>query len=430
MIANPLVFIGLREIAGYFSNLKRGFEELGVKCTLLDLAGNPSRYDNGQNPLWVRWLSGTASALGVHFARSFVLRFIWLTVFQSLFSIVAFVIAVVRYDVFILGGNSTFFFFLELPLLRLLGKKVIYVFLGSDSRPIYLNGAAYKGEGNVLVVKAGTWVQKRVVRVIESLATACINHPPQAYFHERPFISVLYIGLPYAGPTRPPEAIVPVPIGQPVQIIHIPSKAGPKGSDRFRAIIERLKLRHEIEYTEMSGITNSEVLKIITQADFALDEFFSDSPMAVFATECAFHSVPVVVGSYYASEIENDYAREDLPPSMFVHPDNMEQAIEKMIVDTRFRQDLGRAAYTFVSTRWKARDVAARYLQIVDGTSPPAAWYDPYRLRYVHGAGLHEDELRTNIKQFTKGGDTSSLMLNDKPEVIRALITQTDFDNG
>jgi glycosyltransferase involved in cell wall biosynthesis len=419
---SPRVFIGLREIAGYFSNLKRGFEALGVECTFLDLAGNPSMYDHGRNPAWARGLSAMASSMGMRFSYTFVLRFIWLTVFQSLFSIVAFVIAVFRYDVFILGGNSTFFFFLELPLLRLLGKKVIYVFLGSDSRPIYLNGYAYKGEDHVSVVKAGTWVQKRVVRVIESLATACINHPPQAYFHERPFVSVLYMGLPYGGPTRAPEAIVPMPAGRPVRIIHIPSIMGPKGSDRFRAIIERLRLRHEIEYTEMTGITNSEVLKIIAQADFALDEFFSDTPMAVLATECAFHAVPVVVGSYYAPEIESDYAREDLPPSMFVHPDNMEQAIEKMIVDTRFRQELGRAAYAFVSTRWTARCVAERYLQIMDGTLPPNAWYDPYRLRYVHGAGLHEDELRVNIQKFTAGGDTSSLMLADKPELIRSLM--------
>ena len=75
----------------------------------------------------------------------------------------------------------------------------------------------------------------------------------------------------------------------------------------LRQIIHSLKEKYSIEYIEISGIPHNEVIKIISTADIALDEFYSDTPMSVFATECAFQGVPVVVGSYYVDSIQNDY---------------------------------------------------------------------------------------------------------------------------
>lgn len=414
------VFIGLREVAGFCGNLQRGFHALGVSCTFLDLGGTVFKHGTGRNPWWVRTMAGLATRFGAAFSRNFVLRFIWLTTFQNIFSAVALCIALFRYDVFIMVGNSTFLYFLEVPLLRLLGKRVIYVFLGSDSRPLYLNGYAFKGKGNVRLVRIMTRVQQAVVRFIERSAHACVNHPPQAYFHQRPFASVLHMGLPYAGPSKEPGPTADE--GRPVRIIHIPSKAGPKGSDRFRAIIERLKEKYAIDYVEMTGIPHAQVLETIAGADMALDEFFSDTPMAVFATECAFHGVPVVVGGYYSEYMAADHPGLPLPPSMFVVPDEVEQAIERLIIDREKRTALGSEAFNYVTAHWTAEQVAAKYLRIIEGDIPKEWMYDPYQLKYIHGAGLHEDELKENIRLFTQNGKTSSLALDDKPYLRNALM--------
>ena len=39
------IFIGLFEIAGYFSNLKKGFQELGIECCFISLLPHQFEYE-------------------------------------------------------------------------------------------------------------------------------------------------------------------------------------------------------------------------------------------------------------------------------------------------------------------------------------------------------------------------------------------------
>ena len=123
---NPRIFIGLREVSGYFSNLKKGFEEIGLDTTFLNLGGNPFNYDPGNNPKWVSILNLIGAKLGSRFSKNFILRAIWLLIFQNIF-IFAFLIAVFRYDIFIFGSHSTFFF-IDYLILKLLGKNYLRLF--------------------------------------------------------------------------------------------------------------------------------------------------------------------------------------------------------------------------------------------------------------------------------------------------------------
>ncbi len=417
----PRVFIGLREISGYFGNLKQGFDEIGVDAVFLNLGGNHFNYTSGKNPLWVEWFNFIGSNLGAKFSGNFILRFLWLTVFQNIFSLLAFFISIFRYDTFILGGNSTFFYFLELPILKLFGKKIIYVFLGTDSRPIYMNGYVCSESSNFIVIVLLTRLQKLVVNIIEYFADVVINHPPQAHFHKEPFLSMLQIGLPYSGAER--GRIEKEVHGEgPIKIIHIPSKAGPKGSIKFREIIDELKLKYEIDYTEISGIPHDEVLKIIAEADIALDEMYSDTPLAVFATECAFHSVPIVVGSYYVNNIKLDYEEGDIPPSEFTLPDELKSTIEKLIVDEDYRLDVANKLYQFVSTKWKSSDVAQRYLKVIKNDIEPRWYYDPNTISYYHGCGLEEYQVVANLNAFLNASKANSLLLKDKPLLVKSIL--------
>jgi len=416
------IFIGLREISGYFSNLKVGFEEIGIYAVFLNLGGNKFNYSEGKNPKWISVFNFIGRKIGSNFSRNFVLRFIWLTVFQSIFSLVAFFITLFTYDVFILGSNSTFFYFLELPILRLCRKKIIYVFLGSDSRPLYLNGYVYNGNPNPQFLIMLTWIQKRVIKIIEKYATVIVNHPPQAYFHEKSFASVLLIGLPYQEKSKSVDFKNVACRDNIMKIIHIPSKAGPKGSNNFRQIIHSLKEKYSIEYIEISGIPHNEVIKIISTADIALDEFYSDTPMSVFATECAFQGVPVVVGSYYVDSIQNDYKKCNLPPSMFVAPENIEKAIEKLIIDEDYRKQLGKAAYNFVTKNWLAKTVATKYLKLILDDFPNEWLYDPYNISYLYGCGLSREQVKKNVGKFVESKGINSLCLKDKPHLEREFL--------
>ena len=159
----------------------------------------------------------------------------------------------------------------------------------------------------------------------------------------------------------------------------------------------RFAEKYPIDYVEISGISNEEVHKIITEADFALDEYYSDTPLSGFATECAFQYKPVVVGSYYAASIHEDYPKNILPPSMFVAPENIEDTIEKLIVDTGFRNQSAKEIYDFVVQNWTATLVARKYLKLIDNTFPKEWLYDPGKITYLFGCGLSGEEVKSGV---------------------------------
>lgn len=415
------ILIGLREVAGFCTRLQKGFEEIGVTAHFLDLGGNHLNYSSGKNPAWMNFFAAISGKLGVKFSGTYVSRALWLLIFQNLISLPALFISIFRYDVFIFCSNSTFFFFLELPLLRLLGKKVIYVFLGTDSRPIYLNGYLMNDSS-----KPGLriWIcrfQKIVVRIIERLADVCINHPPQAYFHERKFISMHCVGIP-VNLQDTENMPVHTAANNTVSILHAPSKTGPKGSAQFSAIVENLKKKgYPIEYIEVTNVPNAEVLRLINLCDFILDEMYSDTPMAVFASEAAAAGKPAVVGGYYWEKIKGDIPKDSLPPNAFVHPEKVEEAIERFISDAESRNAAGKEAKVFVAQKWSAARVAGNYLKILNGTVPQEWYYDPHALTYLHGCGLSEERAKANIRLFIEKGGIKSLCLSDKPELEKAM---------
>ncbi|MDB0011060.1 hypothetical protein N9D78_01625 [Flavobacteriales bacterium] len=409
---NPRVFIGLREVAGYFSNLKKGFEEIGVNCAFLNLGGNPFNYDLGKNPKWVTALNLVGEKVGTKFSKSFILRAIWLLIFQNIFGFFAFFIAIFRYDVFIFGSHSTFFFFIDYLILKLMRKKIICVYLGSDTRPIFLNGYAFTGKGNARIIRIITRLQKSIIKFSERLSDITINYPPTAQFHNKEFVSWFHIGIPSEFPKFKKKEIG----NKKIRIIHCPSKAQPKGSKIFKKIIEELELKYEIDYIEASGVPHKEVIKLISSADLALDEVYSDSPMAVFATECASQRVPVVVGSYYGNEIELDHPKNILPPSAFVQPKDLKSNIEELILEKDKRKKLGDAAYGFVKKNWSKAEVAKRYIKLINNDYPSEWNYNPLRIKYLYGTGLSKEQLLINLKKFSKGKKGSNVFfLKDKP---------------
>ena len=408
----PRVFIGLREVAGYFSNLNKGFEEIGLDSAFLNLGGNPFNYDLGTNPKWVTALNFIGAKFGAKFGKNFILRAIWLLIFQNIFSFFAFLIAVFRYDIFIFGSHSTFFFFLDYIVLKLLGKKIICVYLGSDTRPVFLNGYAFTGNGNIRALRLITKCQKLVINISELFSDISINHPPFGQFHKKEFFKHLSLGI----PTLVPSIKVKSERNKKIKIIHCPSKALPKGSHLFAEIIKRLKFKYDIEYIKASGIPHREVLNLIATADIALDEFYSDTPLAVFASECASLKVPVVVGSYYTIEIKNDYDEKKLPPSAFVHPSEIEKTIEGLIVDKAKRKKLGEEAFRFIQNNWSPADVAKKYIKLINNDYPNEWRYNPKNNKYLYGCGLSEEQLSINLKKFSKGKKgLNAFFLKDKP---------------
>src|SRR6185436_9736795 len=129
------VFLGLTEVSGYYAHLRKGFEQIGGDCVFVDLSGHGLGYGGATDWWSARTLVRLATA-----RRGVMLRIVSLFLRGILF-----VHAAATCDVFVFGYLTTFFRFRELPLLQLLGKRIIYVFHGSDSRAPYLDGYQQQG---------------------------------------------------------------------------------------------------------------------------------------------------------------------------------------------------------------------------------------------------------------------------------------------
>lgn len=261
---------------------------------------------------------------------------------------------------------------------------------------------------------------KRRVERIERHADAIVALSSSAQFHTRPFLHFLAMGLPH--PESQELPVVPAGDG-PTRIVHSPSDPVSKGSDHIRACVSRLRgVGHELEYVELVGRPNAEVLAALSSASFVIDEMYSDTPMAGFAVEAAWQGKATVVSGLYAAEVANDIPADLIPPTVFCLPDEIDQAIERMVVDVPTRDDIGRRARAYVEARWRPAEVAARFLAVIEGRAPAEWWYQPDRLRYFGGWGMPETMVRKGICTILDHGGVSALKLEHHPTLLRTVV--------
>jgi glycosyltransferase involved in cell wall biosynthesis len=419
------VFLGLREVAGYLWNLKQGFDEIGVESTLVNLAGHAFQYGEGRNPAWASRINRLAQSLGRRFPGGTSRRLVWIVISQGILGPWVFVRALFTHDVFIFTSMSSFFYFLDLPLLKLFRKTVLHVFLGSDSRPVYLNGYVLRHATPRAITAAIvlTRVQHTMLRIVERFADVIVNIPPQSHFHTRPIVSGYVIGMPMRDPTDGLDDAPDPPDPRAVRVLHAPSNPGPKGTDVVRATIEALRARgHAIAYVEITGRPNRDVIAAIQASDLVIDEVYSDTPMSGFAAEAASCGKPAVVGSYYVTQIRDVVPPDLMPPSAFCHPAGLEREVERLVVDPGLRVELGNRARAFLRDHWSARRVAAKFVLLIEGRCPPEWRFEPREIRYVHGCGHREPEARAKLRAFLARGGPRALCVGDKPGLQADLV--------
>lgn len=416
--SKPRIFIGLIDIASYYSGLKQGFDELGVEAVFVPLAKNKFTREVTGNPrCWVLSLVNWVLRIG---CAGFSNRLTAAAYHRGIFpltKVVLLVWAAFRFDVFIFGFASTFFNYRELPLLRRLGKKIIFVFNGSDSRPPYISGNYIHPEFRRTIEEclAATRHTKASVLAIERNADFCVNHPPQAHFHERKFVNHCFVGHPCKLWVAPAEEGVSAPsLG--LRIVHAPSNPGPKGTAIIRELIGRLQREgHPIHYIELINRPNHEVLQELSRCDLVIDELYSDIPLAGLGTEAAFFGKPAVVGGYAQTELGAFARQAGLPMRLYVRPEQVEAVVRRLLADEAFRKETGAAAQAFVTENWTPAQVAGRFLQLIAGKVPPEWWHDPKGINYLLGWGVSETEAREYLAQYVKVGGIQALQLADKP---------------
>lgn len=412
------VFLGLSDLCGYYSQLEQGLLSAGIDCVFVNAFPDREYRRTTAPPEAFGRLLETLGRIRYAAPRNSVRRQMWKVV-QAIALLAYIPVALAKYDAFIFGSGESFLRGWDLPVLRLFGKTVIAVFHGTDARPPFLNAAIVGTEGDVDV--AGTLAQtrrtKRFVRRVERYATFVINHALTAQFHEKPFINWLYIGIPY-GAKAPDSSVAERPAGRTV-IVHAPTRPGPKGTPLIERAVAALNERgHQIELVKLVGKTNAEVLQAIAGSDFVVDELYSDTTMASFATEAAIMGKTAIVGMYGYEDLLRHAPSEIIPPAFVCRPDGVEEAMETLVRDTERRTRMGSDALAFVQTRWSPREVALRFLRLLMNDVPPEWWTDPRTITYFHGWGLTEARLRTILSSLLRAAGPDAFCLADKPALV------------
>jgi hypothetical protein len=406
---SPRVLVGFAEIAGYYSNLFDGLLSLQVDAGYINNTNFRLNYSytKNKNPWFLNYY--------IQYSKTYREKpFLLKKVRYHLLSLFVLIFVIVKYDVFILGCNSTLLGYYDYRLFKFFNKKIIYTSLGSDSRPPYLNGN-YKDDSidkifNVYsTLKETKQIKDRIV-FFEKYVDYFVTYPQYAHFNSKKFINGLYIGF----PTKYAEKRKLDSNRNEIVILHAPTRPNAKGSVIFSKIISELKEEGIlINYVELRNKTNQEVLESIKNSDIVLDEIYSDMPLAGLGSEAAMFGIPVIVGGLYSKVITNDVENEMIPPSVYVSPEEIKNSLRELCLQKEFRLRVGDELHEFVNHQWNYKKVAQRFLDISDDNFDNKWYYEPNKISYLNGWGLSEDELKANLISILDfNGNLDSLFLD------------------
>lgn len=416
------IFLGFQEIAGYYGQLRQGFTELGVPSVFVNLSDHPFQYDGAGARGLTRSIKNARTSRSK--LRPLSLAALCLLVWESWLRVCLLTWAVTKFDSFILGFGSTFLqrSSLDLMVLKLLRKRVVCVFHGSDARPAYLDGSVAEHAGSQMGRECGLRARatERRVSMLDRYADAIVENALSGHFHKRQCVHWIVVGIPFVAPDVVTQVNTATRHG--IRILHSPSHPASKGTDRIRHAVNNVRNRgHQLDLVEISGRPYSEVLVELARCDFVVDQLYSDTPMATFAAEAAHFGKPAIVCGYGADAFRCMLPSDATPPTLYCLPDELESAVERLAVDSDYRSQLGEQARRFVQVRWNRKEVAARLLRVLAGDYPESWLFDPRDIRYCHGYGLSPENARDRIAKVIAWGGVDAMRLHDKPDLEKRL---------
>lgn len=429
------IFIGPYEIAGYYASLYQGMRSLGVDCDYFTYEDHLMQYGGeGEPPLLLRISKYFAKFKKAKKQSILIRRLCGLP--GELAAAIWGVYAIFKYDAFIFGfGRSLLRGNVDLPVLKWLGKTVVMNMAhGSESRPPYLDGSYQSSDGlvqpsTVYLAEATRKLSKKILFIeknVECIVGAAFSY---SQFGRKKFINTLAVGVPCKAPLADSTDALKIagPVGdgvsRTVRILHSPSHPAVKGSSRIVSAVESLRKRGVlIDLVLIKGRPNHEVIEEIKRCDFVVDQLYSDTTMAGFATEAAWYGKPALVAGYGLNDFTSCNPPHLVAPAKICHPDDIEEVLEEFVIDVESRLDLGRRAHLHVKKNWTPQKVAERYLRLLEGDAPEEWWMDPTTVTYFLGCGQDRNITRTNVRALVTQFGVASLGLAHRPSLEKAVL--------
>ena len=430
----PSVFLGLLDIVGFYGCLHRGLKEIGCRSYHLHLGGEKAgKWSYDEMPLMLRIFYDSYKRF--HESRSYSkynLARYWHSALFIFFRSLLVLWALIFVDIFFFkSGESLFVSKVDQRIFRLFGKKVIHMYHGSDERPPYLR----PGNGEDAVRLLGLAQQiKKSLEESAAVSDVVISNPLSSHFQSGRCCIAQVLGNSVdsvklgSGKNLAADAVRNEGF---CRILHAPSTPHLKGSDRIRDAIATLKKRgHKIDYVEITGLPNEQVMKELALCDLVVDELYSDDYGALFSVEAMAFGRPAIVCGYGKDELDRFVPKDVAAPTLYTTPDLLIESLEKLVSDENFRNECGKSAYNFSREFSWANLQAKRFLQIAQGKAPEQWFFEPKDVRYAAGVAAPEDVIARQIKMVVEKFGPAGLLLDDKPELRDTLIEFTSVKAG
>ena len=323
-----------------------------------------------------------------------------------------------------IGGKGFFNFPIDYYILRLFGKRVVHMFVGTASRPRYLSAYAMQAlDSDKDVAKRfikklikRTRRQRARVNSISKAANYVIENPLCGHFQAKPFINYFIVGMPIKMQSNRVDP-KPQKKDSKVRILHCPSRPEIKGTERIKETLSPQVLeRLHAELIVLTGVPHSRVLEEIEKCDFVIDQLYSDAPLAGFAAEAASHNKVPIVGGYGWDEMMKHINTDNIPPAKLCHPDDLLKAVDELCKDIIQRKELTEKLEKFLTEgEWSGKAFAHKLRCVLSGDIPQNWFVDPKTVDYKMGVGLLEHHAKDIACRMVEIGGIQSLQLADKP---------------
>lgn len=422
------IFIGLREISGYYTNLSRGLRDLGYRVIFVGGGLHPFRYGSDVEtdalPIMPRIYENLLVAR--RDAKRFrAIQLPLLNILIELQQLCMFVWSLFTCDAYIFGYAYTFIKGgYDLPILKFLSKRVIVnIGHGSEARPPYIDGSLRRSDGswgNLKRLRNKSKIISKRTKLIERFSSSIVASPYTSQFLTKPAVDFFALGIPVKPRLKTFDS--ETPIGETVKILHAPSKPIAKGSEEIKRVIKSLKGQgFDIEYIEVTNKTNSEVLTLLQQCDIVVDQLYSDSTITGIAYEAAEFAKPTIVAGYGLRHVAAYSSAMAEPPTIKCGPDDFAETLIYYIKNTKARIEAGNKAHHFVMQKWNRQRVAERFAKLIRSTIDPDWIFNPRDINYISGCALEINDLRHILKQYTAAYTEAALELDHRPDLRTAI---------
>lgn len=407
------IFLGVQEIAGMMERLNNAFHEMGMESDFycIEKYGFTPGTEKKDMPVLHKYRIHTEKKM----CCTKEWKKTWWSFWQMWDILYVFFHVLFRYDIFIyIYGRGLFFHNrylrkieeFEFFILKLFRKKMLMWLVGSDSRPPYCNGALWFEEDEKLY--AITREKMKKIGMLEKYMML-IDSTASSHFHKKPYLIYNCIGIAIDEKEQ-------VPVGQSkdntIRILHAPSNQQAKGTATIRKIIKEIQDEgYEFEYVEVSGLPHSVVLEKMAMSDIVIDQLYSDTPMAGFATEAAMNGIPVVVGGYYA-DVYKKILPQPIAPTAFCNPEKLKETIIYLLEHEEERIRIGREEKEYVDNHCRATIVADKLMKIFDNSYPNEWLMNPADNDYIWGGGLSKESVVSEITRLIDKFGPKSLCLD------------------